>query len=39
MRSSEIAELRHDLNSAKLDEKKEAAKQVITLIYRYDDYW
>jgi AP-1 complex subunit beta-1 len=32
MRSSEIAELRHDLNSAKLDEKKEAAKQVIAMM-------
>jgi vesicle coat complex subunit len=32
MRSSEIAELRHDLNSTKLEEKKEAAKQVIAMM-------
>jgi len=32
MRSSEIAELRHDLNSSKIDEKKEAAKQVIAMM-------
>ena len=32
MKSSELAELQTDLNSLKLEEKKEAAKQVIAMM-------
>jgi len=32
MKSSELAELQHDLNSSKPDERKEAAKQVIAMM-------
>jgi len=32
MKSSELAELQADLNSLKLEEKKEAAKQVIAMM-------
>ena len=32
MKSSELSELMHDLNSSRPDEKKEAAKQVIAMM-------